>query len=91
MRWVVYCHPDNVDLLRRFFAASAAKLGLPQPGIPGEELIGNAFVPRTGRRWEFPATPFVEYEKRDEAWAIPLGFGRWVDDGLPVFYRMRVA
>ena len=33
----------------------------------------------TGRKWEFPKDRFVEYEKSDEAWARPLGFGKEVD------------
>ncbi|MCC9603547.1 hypothetical protein LOC67_23605 [Stieleria sp. JC731] len=33
----------------------------------------------TIREWKFPKTPFVTYEKSDEAWAIPLKIGKWVE------------
>jgi hypothetical protein len=29
--------------------------------------------------WKFPEHKFIEYDKKDEEWAIPLGFGKWVD------------
>lgn len=38
------------------------------------------FVPKYGRKWQFPHDRFVEYEESDERWAVPLGFGRYVDD-----------
>lgn len=87
MRWVIYCHPDHVEDVRRFLATMKSDIGLP---FLDEEIIGHEFMPKTARCWEFPKTPFVQYERKDEAWAVPLGFGRWVDDDRPVFYRMRV-
>lgn len=86
-KWAILCHPDNLDLIRRFFVAAAAELGM---SPIDEEIIGHEWVPKSRPRWKFPETPFVKYERSDEAWAIPLGFGRWVDDGRAVFYHMRV-
>ena len=37
-------------------------------------------IPQFMKKWEFPKDRFVEYEKKDEEWAIPIKYGRWVDD-----------
>lgn len=36
------------------------------------------------KRWQFPQDPFVEYEKSDERWARPIGFGREVTEQVSV-------
>lgn len=41
------------------------------------------YLPKWQQRWEFPATPFVEYSKEDEKWAVPTRFGRYVDTDEP--------
>jgi hypothetical protein len=50
--------------------------GMPE-GLP---FISSPLVPKHGQKWQFPRDPFVEYEKCDEEWAIPIGYGRWVED-----------
>ncbi len=85
----IWCHPANADHLRQRFREHF------WPECPptlfsghGVDIHTSPHLPRWHKRWEFPATPFVEYEKSDERWAVPLGFGRWVDDtSRPAFFR----
>jgi hypothetical protein len=54
------------------------------PHVAGMMVCVDHSIPKTMRVWKFPRDPFVTYQKRDEAWAVPLGFGRWEDE--PVVY-----
>lgn len=53
--------------------------------LPMRRVLGSGSISAKNRHigprvWEFPAgecQPFVAYDKSDESWAIPLGFGRW--------------
>lgn len=75
-RQYIVCHPSNLHLLGQW-AASSDRF----PNLIGLPVYTNEACPLRTKKWEFPKERFVEYEKSDEAWAIPLGFGRWVDDG----------
>jgi hypothetical protein len=76
----IWCHPDNVDYLKNQFDKYepdyTKELIYYRLGIP---VKTDKNLPKYVRRWKFPEHSFVEYEKSDESWAIPLGFGEWVD------------
>jgi hypothetical protein len=75
-RKIIVCHPVNMPLLKM-----ADDFGQKNGLLTGMPVRASDAVPLRARRWEFPKDRFVEYEKSDEKWAIPLGFGKWVDDG----------
>lgn len=83
--YTIFCHPDNVEILKARFSALPLKdrvldLNLSIPVVP------DRTVPKyRPRRWIFPAWPFVEFEPADEAWCVPLGIGRW-SDPEPYFF-----
>lgn len=70
----IICHPVNYELLKL-----AAKTG----GIPmGMEIRPNPYVPIFVSEWQFPkdwSSRWIDYEKSDETWAKPLGYGRQVE------------
>ena len=77
---------DSVFLMH---PETAAKIDFAIP--PGVSVKVNPYVSRYSRKWEFPASPFTEYEASDEEWARPVCFGREVDDpDRPVVYRMNM-
>lgn len=79
---VIFCHPDNIETIKLIAQKSAGGAAFSVP------IYGNIMCPKYARKWVFPADRFVEYEKKDEAWAIPLGFGHWEETKDPVFYVM---
>jgi hypothetical protein len=85
---IIYCHPENLKLLKDTTSEPADTHFRHYPfGYDyGIEIIQDKHLPRYARVWKFPQTPFVEYEKSDEVWAIPIGFGRWVETEDPVYY-----
>ncbi len=93
-----YCHPENLVLLKQNLKnegkSTEYTYGMHYESLLasgwayGIDIKSNATLPKFKQRWEFPATPFVEYSKSDEAWAIPLRFGKWVDTTERVFFRI---
>jgi hypothetical protein len=84
MAKVVYCHPDTAREVREALGWLPSKSpGAERLPIYGVEIRESPHCPRFARRWEFPADPFVEYSEADEAWAKPVGFGRYVDTTDP--------
>jgi hypothetical protein len=83
---LIICHPDNLarfsDLVKKESHLSDAAGNV--VALCGMEVRALPWVPLTSRKWVFPTERFVAYGKGDEAWAIPLGFGRWEES--PVFY-----
>ena len=92
MSYTIWIHPDNYVWLR----AQIAEFERERP-VAGllwkmswcDEVRTSEAIPRFVRRWEFPQTPFTEYEESDEKWAIPLGFGKWVDTNIPFICRIK--
>lgn len=86
---VVMCHPET---LHWFLAAvkphievrstgqwDLMPIKMPFDGLP---VRTSAACPKFHRRWEFPkdwSSRFIGYETKDEVWAVPLGYGRWVE------------
>lgn len=82
----IICHPENFDWLKQHFPAATA----PSDGfLTGIQIIPDPNCPIYQREWVFPRERFVEYEKSDEAWAIPLGFGRWQETKDRVFHVIK--
>lgn len=78
---VIMCHPVNEIYLT---ATLEKKVGKGLPLGPPRSLYGvrfqtNKALPIFVQKWKFPPSRFIEYEKSDEAWAIPLGYGHWVE------------
>ena len=72
----IICHPENFKLLLESFP----KQEYTSNGyIFGIDIIQNEHLPIYFQEWRFPADPYVEYEKSDEVWAIPLRFGYYQD------------
>lgn len=88
----IYCHPNNYNLLLDGLRQQTQEwYGTPLHFIKYDhtfslDVIKDRYVPEFARKWIFPADRFVEYEKSDEVWAIPIGFGKYVDTKDPVFY-----
>lgn len=91
---ILVMHPDNAEILK-------AKFGVNHPELPpilnltpniqfyGFDIYFDDKLPKYAKKWEFPASPFVEYDKVDEAWARPLGYGREVDDkNTPMIFML---
>ena len=78
----IICHPDNFDLIKK----EIPPLEYPGNLLWGIEIVVDKNIPKYARRWQFPYSPFIEYEKSDEEWAIKLSYGRWIDTDEPVFY-----
>ncbi len=85
------CHPDVYEMVKRMVA-----LAFPStiPALdPCIKIVKSPHVPKYPRKWVWPkdwSSRFIEYEKSDEAWAVPLGYGHWEDDTAnPVVWQMR--
>jgi hypothetical protein len=75
------CHPDTLEWLKsQFNGKHAPSLRHEIHPFTGVEIRTSTYCPRfvEHRWWQFPEDRFWEYEKKDEEWAIPLGFGQWV-------------
>lgn len=80
--------PDDYVYLMHPETAEKIDFAIP----PGVSVKVNPYVPRYGRKWEFPASPFTEYEASDEEWARPVRFGKEVDDpDKAIVYRMNLS
>lgn len=64
----------------RMVVDHVAKGEMPLPSIGGIPIYVNECLPIWNQKWQFPKDPFVDYEKSDEAWAKPIGYGSSVDD-----------
>lgn len=73
---IYYVHPKTYDTLIKGLPALSQSEGMPILGI---ELRKSEAVPEFHKTWEFPKSPHVQYDKSDEKWAIPMGFGKWVE------------
>jgi hypothetical protein len=83
------CHPDNLEALKKAIPPHPYDDSFCYYHDPyGIEIRTDIHLNKYAQRWQFPVTPFVEYEKSDEAWAIPLGFGKWVDTKDLLFYKI---
>lgn len=92
----IYCHPENYDfLLKNLYEGTGHHTYLSNFSsykkfdyefLYGIKIYQDRHLPKCIRRWEFPADKFVEYEKSDEVWAIPLGFGSYVDTSERAFF-----
>lgn len=49
-------------------------------------VVASPHLSSTAPTWVPPCDPFVEFEKKDEAWAKPLGFGKMEE--RKVFYAI---
>lgn len=90
-------HPSNLELLQSSLK-EVKRIESPQffskyffdPYYDSIEIRTDASLPRFAQRWEFPATPFTQYdEKIDRIWAEPVRFGRLVDTTEPLFYKIQ--
>ncbi len=55
----------------------------------GLKVKEDKHVPKFGHKYEFPRTPFIEYEEKDILWAQKIGFGHWVDSEERICYCMK--
>jgi hypothetical protein len=78
------CHPANVEWLKGQLSQIAGDMD--NPFAPTIEIVANPMNRIFKRRWVFPPHRFIEYERHDELWAIPLGFGHWEDTDEREFY-----
>jgi hypothetical protein len=86
----IYCHPENVDLLKRRFPAS--ERGGIFPLFASMPVYSDHNMPKrfTQEIWHPPgASRFTEYGPEDEAWMRPLGLGHVeTKDNGPAFYQI---
>ena len=71
-----YMHPAT-------YAKVVAQIGIAELSMPqlgGVPIYVNEHMPIWNTKWQFPSDPFVDYEKSDEKWAKPVGYGCEVDD-----------
>lgn len=83
MNKVVRCHPKTLEIIKKLATPPLSDAISGPSMISGIRVDVSKHYPRYVRKWEFPKERFVEYESRDEAWAIPLGFGKWRETKEP--------
>lgn len=86
----IYCHPDNVGLLRQFEMKaddSRLRMAFRMP-LFADAIIPTRAVPKTQKtgRLIWPQDPFVTYEESDRSWSVPLGIAK--EEEEVVFYRV---
>lgn len=84
----IYIHEDHRDWFYKQFPAHPPlkTFELAVDPLWGLDIRFVPYVPKWITKWEFPYTPFVEYELSDVDWARPLGFGREVDTDWPALW-----
>lgn len=82
----IYCHPANFDILKKEVAPPPYSWNYKTDKLWGIEIFQDVHLPRYIKKWECPASPFTEYDERDELWAVPLGFGQYVDSKDLAFF-----
>lgn len=73
---VYYVNPKTYDVLMEGLPAMSQSFGNPMFGV---ELRKSEAIPEFIQEWVIPPHPWVEYEKSDERWAIPIGYGKYID------------
>lgn len=92
----IVCHPDSlnaiIELLPRLEAGDGDGTNDFRRYAAAIDFVPDPMVPKHPTRWEFPADPFIEYEKRDERWCRYFGIGAEIEDRTKLaFYRVAVG
>jgi hypothetical protein len=91
----IICHPENLKLLKQLVDKETGPINNPfnvggyfsvYGDLFGIKIIADVNCPRFHQKWEFPKHKYIEYEKSDESWCVPLKIGKWVDTDEPLFY-----
>ena len=90
----IVCHPDNLKLIKKICNDYQKKhdpfhnyFDMDYLGM-GVEIVTDKNLPKFHQKWQIPPTPFIEYDEKDEEWARPINYGKYVDTDIPVFFEI---